>query len=810
MRTYLLIIFPLLILFVGSSTSAQSIQAGLSTGHLVRGEATIYSISIIDVKPTEIPIIPKLDRLILRPVNGGRPNTEIQIVNGKRSAYYEFLYQVQTLDEGPLRIPSIEVPIEGNGILKSAPMDLIVHPKSKLSWHNTKIGNYDCTYATALFTDDDTPFESQAIGAEYKIYVPGELPIAAWGPMEVEKENLLAHRFDAQAGQGNVARLNNKQYAVGSYRSVLTPTKSGSARLGPSTATINVVVRRGRGGFFNRDSIPVKMDFDSHTLRVQALPPGAPPNFKGLVGDFELNSSAKLEELNSGDPINVDLEVRGIGNFSALKTPLLTDESGWKLYPATQTEDSDSRLSLFGTAQFTQIVRPLEPKSSIPPFALTFFNPKTRTYETAKSRPIALPEALSKVFPKTTAAATSTFSGATTAIAQNKDMPTESLKGVLGFLPQNISNKSIGYIDAAKRSESTSWLWQIIPALLTLVLFGNAIRRRMEIAAMKNPELTLKRNQLQKIESSSADDATFFKQVNNYITRWIDQPDEETQAIIDEGERACFAPEDQHTRTDNTRRSKIISLLKAKTLLLLFSLSLFSSKQNLHAQDQGDALPSPAQVITKAQEEFKEGNYPAATLYNLGVAYHKQGLNGKAQLMFRRALIADKKMNEAQQNLRFLSKQGGAVIPGRDTWRNSLSVFSEQTWKNIVTSSIWLCIIALLLIIFYREKRILGIILLFFGILLTSFSVFAKFSRPDFPEKAPLSERAIVIADDISARTDASESSESVIETPAGTLCRLLARRGSWSYVAIGDNTRGWIPSPAIELLIPEKEASDS
>jgi hypothetical protein len=75
---------------------------------------------------------------------------------------------------------------------------------------------------------------------------------------------------------------------------------------------------------------------------------------------------------------------------------------------------------------------------------------------------------------------------------------------------------------------------------------------------------------------------------------------------------------------------------------------------------------------------------------------------------------------------------------------------------------------------------------------------------PDDARFAPLREQVVIVADSAVIRTDAARTAPTVIEAPAGSLCRLLARSGDWAYVAFTNDSRGWVPLVDIEPILPE------
>ena len=130
-------------------------------------------------------------------------------------------------------------------------------------------------------------------------------------------------------------------------------------------------------------------------IEVKPLPEaGKPLNFRGAVGAFELAVKASPLSVSVGDPISLDFEVSGPGNYETLQSPALpTDQaSRWRTYEARKivdpTEISDGATS--GRATFTQIVMPQAEVTEIPAFELPFFNPTTGAYEIRKTNPIPI------------------------------------------------------------------------------------------------------------------------------------------------------------------------------------------------------------------------------------------------------------------------------------------------------------------------------------------------------------------------------------------------------------------------------------
>ncbi len=150
-----------------------------------------------------------------------------------------------------------------------------------------------------------------------------------------------------------------------------------------------------RGGFFGgrepRRTRPLNCRDLERKLVVVDLPEGRPPSFAGAIGEgFYLDVAADRTVVKAGDPIQLQVELRGNGNVSTAQLPELSEVSpAWKNFktPAGLTngvfeEDKKS---------FKLLIRPMsESLREIPPIEYSWYNPSTQKYESTSSEPIAL------------------------------------------------------------------------------------------------------------------------------------------------------------------------------------------------------------------------------------------------------------------------------------------------------------------------------------------------------------------------------------------------------------------------------------
>ena len=128
------------------------------------------------------------------------------------------------------------------------------------------------------------------------------------------------------------------------------------------------------------------------SLTIKPLPTeGRPVSFSGAVGSgFSLEVTANRSVVRVGDPIALDLKLRGNGNLEKLGLPDLSkcglDEQQFQLPGELPAGSFNSNVK-----QFKLNVRVKEESvAQIPAIEFSWFNPNAARYETTRSNPIAL------------------------------------------------------------------------------------------------------------------------------------------------------------------------------------------------------------------------------------------------------------------------------------------------------------------------------------------------------------------------------------------------------------------------------------
>lgn len=263
-------------------------------------------------------------------------------------------------------------------------------------------------------------------------------------------------------------------------------------------------------------------------LKVLPLPTqDQPKDFSGAVGDFQVSSDISPASAAIGEPQTLRLHVTGAGNFDRVSSSMLERLEHWKTYPVKSAFTPKDAVGYSGEKVFEQpLIAEAAGEQSIPEIELSYFNPNTRQYEHARTKPIKV------------AIATSLADGAAGAIAATRSpgsAPTSALANSLtpGLRPDHPRSQSeVG--DLMPLYFQTPFLAG--SAALALLLAGSSLFARgvPVSAASKAAERTLARLSA---AAQSGDSSSFFELAREALlqtlaTRWGMAPDNLTTAEL--------------------------------------------------------------------------------------------------------------------------------------------------------------------------------------------------------------------------------------------------------------------------------------
>lgn len=369
---------------------AASLTAVLDRDTIGLGDSAVLKVTVEGGSGREAPRIPEVPGVRLVPTGSG---TSFSFVNGRQSVSAEYTFAVTPGRLGTFALGPVTA-VVGNQALSDGPVTLKVVRADDPAL-NRRDGLEKAAFLL-LKPSRSEAWVGETLVAEMQLYaIGGRLQQRP----QLQADGAVLGEFQEAGQEGNV-RTNNTVYSRVRFVQPFTPARAGDLTLQAANCILDIpVASRGRGGgFFDeaffgmRENRRFTLATEPVTLSVRPLPKDqVPAGFTGAVGDFALDVSASLTNLQAGDPISLRIEIAGRGNFDSVQ---LGDHPGWngfRVYPATGTFQSEDPLKIEGTKRFEQVVTPESAAiTEIPPVTFAYFSPGSGTYQTLRSRPIPI------------------------------------------------------------------------------------------------------------------------------------------------------------------------------------------------------------------------------------------------------------------------------------------------------------------------------------------------------------------------------------------------------------------------------------
>jgi len=490
---------------VGQTASDVRVEAVLEENQIAVGITTYLQVVVQGGQPESVPnSIPADGLTIGDPSRPPASNYAHFSVNGVVTVQAKYLYEVTGQRPGTYTIPPLRLRVRGQEY-QSNPVTLEV---VKLSGSADSFNSSQPFFLTFKAAKTEA-YVGELVPVELGLYVRGTNSIARPGrPEFANAEKFVIKPFPT------TYRLNPEQIDGIPFSNVRFPTQiaalsPGTHVLGP--ATVETEIAAPGSGLFPRSLMRFSesraVTSNDLTFLVKPLPAeGRPPSFQGAVGSFELEVDAQPRELRVGDPLSVDIQIRGTGNFDSLTPPSVPESPGWRTYPITrvQAQGGEETQSL----SFAQVVIPMETHDALPSLELSFFDPESETYQTIRTPPIPL-----RMIPDPLA-------GARAASAT---------LGQIGFQGEQLDDILFNHpgpptwlpLTGSLVSRPSFWGWQLLPFSLSLGLVGHWGWNRWR--SWKAEQARRFAHTLERVRAASHDAHTraeFYELALDYYERW--------------------------------------------------------------------------------------------------------------------------------------------------------------------------------------------------------------------------------------------------------------------------------------------------
>jgi hypothetical protein len=372
-----------------------------------------------------------------------------------------------------------------------------------------------------------------------------------------------------------------KDYTVLSAKRVLIPDRPGQFQLEPITATVRKVTQWARqrspfddmgfGSSIFRDVMGDRRQAARTELAravgeplnivIKTFPlAGRPESFAGAVGPgYSIDVSADRTVVRVGDPISLDIILRGSGNLVNAGLPPLSADGGMDPTKFRLPDRDASGVYENGQKSFNVTVRVQdETVSELPALAYSWFDPTDESYHTVHSKPIAL-----RVMPAQIVGSADVV-GSTNSKASKKRKLDDQQVAATGSRANGaaVASTSLTGADLAIETDSGVLLRDVRGAygglatqaflyVAGLVLIGIAVleRKRRDIprhVIEKRNQLRAERSRIISSRSQPKKQAaeSLATALRNLVAAMPHGPRFEAQSIIAECESLVYAPND--------------------------------------------------------------------------------------------------------------------------------------------------------------------------------------------------------------------------------------------------------------------------
>lgn len=576
------------------SADTPSVTAALNTDRAAIGEIVQMQIRVMNARNADVPNDIPVDGLEIHQTG---TEQHFEMNNLKVSQSIVYTYTVLPTKAGTFTIPSQKIRVAGSSF--STP-ELTLHvmasanrqagPRSS-GGGNTTDPNIDTSKLVnaELIVPKKTAYVGEVIPVVVRIAAATRM--ASLDPPEITGQGFTMQKLQ-MPDQPSLETINGRQWEVYTFKTAIAAVRPGKLDIGPAKTNARIIVpvaprpRQRSGGAFDTFDIDpfsdalfdpfgrlgerreVEIASEPVALEVKPLPPNAPAQFTGAVGNFTMKVEANPKSVQVGDPITVRSTITGRGNFDRINAPALEDERGWHKYPPNAKFEKDDDVGLSGAKTFEMVISPNERKQNIAPLVFAYFDPTKEQYMTLRSPATAIQVSGGA---GASASASPAPANATTSPSRPAAAPEAKQADILYQMKEFGTRRTFAPLFAQR----SFWLAQIIPLLALVSLIGWRIRQTragnreaQRVAALQEEmaELmrALRRRDLSSVEYFS--NASRAVQVKTALARKI-----EPQAVdvdlaastfqLDENERAqlqkLFERRDEVRYSGATRNGEV-------------------------------------------------------------------------------------------------------------------------------------------------------------------------------------------------------------------------------------------------------------
>jgi len=326
-------------------------------------------------------------------VDGPSQSIKNSWINGKRSYSKTYTYFLSPIKKGNFKIGQASVEVDGETYKTMALNVVVTSAVDKPVNPNDPSYVADKNIHLVAEVSKTNPYLNEPISIVYKLYVSPDTGVNNWRELDAPR---YADFWSKNINIKNLT-VENGTYKGEPYRyvilrkTVLYPQKIGELSIEPLVLDITVQTPSNRRDFFGQiinNTVNKTVSAGKIKVQVKPLPEvGRPNNFSGAVGKFDLFVTTSKKELLLSEAFQLDLEIKGSGNFNLFAFPSINLPQSLEVYEPERSEKLTTNFKgIRGSIkdQYT-IVPSSAGKYSIPRISFNYFDPNDSKYKTQTS-----------------------------------------------------------------------------------------------------------------------------------------------------------------------------------------------------------------------------------------------------------------------------------------------------------------------------------------------------------------------------------------------------------------------------------------
>ena len=345
-------------------------------------------------------------------VVGSSMSSQLSNINGATTSSTSYAYRLQPTRTGTFTIPSLTLDWNGQTLSTDAIQITVTQgtgmpsqtaPQSNAPQNNapqsnapqsnapqpannttpadgtvSRVGNKDFFIEASV--DKKTPYQGEAVKYVTRLY--SSMMLLGQPDYQAPKFVGFWHTGEPDVQQSQVTANDGTTYDVTEITTWLFPTTAGKVTIDPVKITVP-------GGFFSND---VNLQSDPLSIDVQPLPAGAPADFNGAVGQFQINATPDRTNTRLGEPVSLRVELSGAGNWGTLGDPQWPNDKQWRVFNnKTNSQSTIVNGKMQGTRVYQQLFTPLaEGKLTLPAITYSYFDPTDKHYHALSTNALTI------------------------------------------------------------------------------------------------------------------------------------------------------------------------------------------------------------------------------------------------------------------------------------------------------------------------------------------------------------------------------------------------------------------------------------